>query len=199
MLSLPSTSGTSLKSAFSDIEAWFFNDPEDQKLNQKINGNSWSVRFSRPYTKKVVEIEEENVHRDGSKKFKRSVVIADVTFEHLKNYLFKCVDLKLQQLKSVCKSASVAVQAILDHVFFIITNVNDAPVVVIDKAKIMNAIDVDETHGIKELKPKIDLKVCDLIDQNDLSITDIEIIFYQIFSSRMLEIVDILNENLLNM
>ena len=115
-------------------------------------------------------------------------MIADVSFEHLRIYLFKCVDLKLQQLVIVSKDASVIVQAILDHVFFIVTNANDAQVVVIDKAKITNVIDVDETRDIKELKPKIDFKICDLIDQNDLSITDIKIIFYQFFLHECLKL-----------
>ena len=188
------------KKTFNDISKWFYEDPEDTLIDSTITGNGWKLRFSKGHSKKVLEIEEDLQPATGEvKKFKRSVVLAEVSFDHLNNYLYKCIDAKLKNLKKINKSVSVVSKSIIEYVFNDIIFANDAQVVKIDENSVVNFIEAPEktNSAIENLNQADEKIMIALKDQIPLSIFEKEMLFFQIFSTRMSEIVEILNNKLM--
>lgn len=183
-IKFPIESWQQFQLTFKDIEKLFYEDLQDNLIDAKLSGDRWTIRFTRSHTKTSFEIEDVQF-TGAAKKFKRSLVLAKVSFNYLNNYLCKCVDLKQKSLKTINRSISIVSKAILEYVFQDIVNANDAHVMIIDQKSIMNFIDLPEklTSMLEFLKPT-DEKVLNLIkNQNVLTSNEKEILFYQIFST----------------
>lgn len=179
---------------FEDINKWFHNDPKHKLLDTKISGNGWSMKFTTSFSQKALEVEEEIIHssEDRAKKFKRSIVMTMVSFDHLQYFLQKNVDIQLKYLENISKIVSNIISAILDNVFLEITSSHDAQLVLIEKNNI-----IDFVKNQKKVNNLIDcLEEEEEGDKNVLSRVEKELVFYQIFSTRMNEIVDIFNKKL---
>lgn len=181
--------------SFNEISKWFYDDTKIALLDTKIFGEGWNVRFSRSYSQKSIEIEEVLLSSaaEQEKRFKRSIVMTEVSFNHLKNYLNKCINLKLKYLQNVSNSVGKIILDILNNVFLEVTTAHEAQLLLIEKKNIIEIIESPEK--IKDLIECLDATK----NENDiLSKIDKEIILYELFSTRMNDVVEIFNKKLCN-
>lgn len=179
---------------FDDVSKWFYEDSEKKLLDRKIYGDGWTIRYTQSHSNKTVEVEED-IRTPGTaiKRFRRSIVMAEVSFKFMKNYLIHCVDLKLKHLKSLCESASLVINCLLDHVYFAASIAQDAQVLVFSKKIVNDIIENREKvlEIIEQVKEESDKKIILLKDQETLSKVEIEILLFQIGSCKMHDIIRI--------
>lgn len=176
------------KESFDEITKWFNKDFDIKLADTKIYGNGWSIRFMTSSGNRVIEIQEEIKATGSIKKFRRSFAIAEVSFNNIKNYLSKCVDLKLKYLQSASAEVSGIVKKIFECVFnkIMFDDEHNAQKTIIENSDINYLI--SNSEKIKQIVHEI--------DSNILTKLDIEMITYQIFCTHSNQIIEILNNKI---
>lgn len=177
------------KKTFEDISRYYSG--ESKVLSEAtIFGGSWTLRFTTSHNQRAIEILENIQYRTGDpiKRFRRSIVLHEVTFKWLKTDVAKCVDCWLQKLTTMTAAVNTIIEELTD---FIKTEAG---------LHYDGQIQEYEPEYVRELTKSVPSEVFEKIkskcSSGCIDIVDTQIITYELLTYHVLRIVSSLNMNI---
>lgn len=153
----------------------FFKSGRDnhEMLDQKIVGCGFTVRFAISHRDKAIEIEEEDKsdHQSVVKKYRRSVIMKQGTFEGIKRYL-PCIDARISHLAEMESCVDYMIERV-------VRRVQSMPKDVPAKTLFCDSLlDADPEFTDEDFKQIFD----ELVERRGFQFTlaDVQIIYYEV-------------------
>lgn len=160
-----------------ETTAQFFNEANSNLLDQAIQGDGWSLRFTTCYSSKAIVVEDTtSVDLVSKKKFKHCLVCKEITFRNLEN-LIPCVKRYLDLLNKISLTCSAIPERLINFLYDKITSKYDSQLLMFEMEHVrgfrnfsdddFDVIRLDTTDYLKEEAKDLILELYNL-NMNDI-------------------------------
>lgn len=143
------------QSTFSEISE-FFQSHNHGKMDQKIVGYGFTIRFTTSHSEKSIEIEEEDENRGVPpiKRYRKSVVMKQVTFDGLYK-IATLITLKMNELLRISSDIKKICDEVIDYVYNSISRNFESQISTITERDVDNYASTIDENVINEIASRL--------------------------------------------